>query len=227
MIWLDPNLHRYGKKVYSQTNEDGIVAHLLTKLNIATGFFVEFGIAPPFQGTLEQHGLEGNCRLLAEKGWSGLWMDGNSYPPELGVRQEFVSPLNINHLLRSHGVPSEPDIVSIDIDGQDFWVWMNMLSRPKVLVIEYNPNFGPAASKTVPFDPDFHWDGTKYYGATLLALDRLARSRLYTLVYANGVNSFFLRDDLLANQLDFTFERLYVGLDMHVPDPLNRPWTEI
>lgn len=100
-----------------------------------------------------------------------------------------------------------------------------MLSRP--MVVEYNPNFGPTESKTVPLDPEFRWDGRKYYDATLLALDRLARSRFYTLSYANGVNAFFLRNDDLATRRDFTSERIYVGLDMHAPDTLKRPWTEI
>lgn len=172
--------------------------------------------------------MECNCRLLRERGWSGLFIDGNQYPPKYDVRCEHITPMSVNEVFRKYGVPHEIDLLSIDIDGQDFWVWSNLSYSPRVVIIEYNPTFGPDESKTMPFDPTHVWDGTRWYGASLRALQRLGESRGYTLVYANGVNAFFVRDELLANASAFSFERIYGfrgRLEYIQPDPNDRLWV--
>jgi hypothetical protein len=224
---LTADLGRFGRKVYCQNNEDGILQQILSDLNISRGYFVEFGVGPPWGKTFAEAGLEANCRLLREQGWSGLFMDSGEYPPEAAVAREHVSPFNINALLRKHAVPHDFDVLSIDIDGQDFWVWMNLLSAPRIVIIEYNASLPLERSCVVPLLADFAWDTTSWFGASLAALDKLARSRFYTLVYANGVNAFFVRSDLLANHQDFQIERLYVHKTFHPDDRLGRPWVTI
>ena len=224
---IPANIAEFGKKIYSQNDEDGIIDFLARHLSLESGFFVEFGIGPPVGGSLGADGLEGNCRLLRERGWSGIFMDGNDYPSEFDVKCEFITALNINGLLKKYQCPDEIDVFSIDVDGQDFWIWMNLDRRPKIVVIEYNGNFEPEDSVVVPFNVDFRWDLTRYYGASLGALCKLAESKFYRPVYANGVNVFFVRDDLLLNKDDFPPRFSLPGVEMHLPDTQQRPWVKI
>jgi len=227
MPYLDPTLGRYEDKTYSQSNEDGVIAYLTRALGISNGYFVEFGVGPPLGRDIEETGLEANCRLLLESGWSGLFMDGNQYPPGTGVRREFVTALNINPLLKRYAVPNEIDLFSIDVDGQDFWIWMNLAYRPKILIIEYNANFGIEVSKTVPFHPNFRWEGAGYYGASLTAFYKLGRSKGYTLVWSNGANAFFVRDELVENAADFQLDRLHVFWPQHAVESTWGVWVEV
>src|SRR5205823_13895889 len=81
------------------------------------------------------------------------------------------------------------------------WKAIDPLYRPRVVVIEYNAKIPPTQSRTIAYDPAFSWDGTDYYGAGLLALDRLSRTKGYTLIGCdrNGVNAFFVRNDCLKD----------------------------
>jgi hypothetical protein len=224
---IDPKLRRYGRKVYSQNDEDGIIAYLCEALGISRGYFVEFGVGPPWKGSLERDGLEANCRLLRESGWPGLLMDGAEYPDKYDVRREFVTSLNINQLMSKYECPESIDVDSIDVDGQDFWIWMNLITRPKIMIIEYNSDFDPGVSRVVPFQPNFVWDCTNYMGASLAAICKLGRSKEYTPVYANGTNAFFVRDDLVLNREDFSPEISLRRRRVHPEDPFARPWTEV
>ena len=138
-----------------------------------------------------------------------------------------MDAININSILRKYRVPDTPDLISIDMDAQDFWIWSNLVHRPSVLLIEYNANFVPDESKVVPFDSAFQWDGTKYFGASLRALHNLGKSKGYVLVYANGVNAFFIKRHLVKSAADFAFEKIYRHRDLLRADDLNRPWVVI
>jgi hypothetical protein len=224
---IDPKIGKYGKKIYSQNNEDGIIEYLCKALGISRGYFVEFGVGPPWKGSLETDGLEANCRFLRENDWPGLFMDGSVYPEKYDVRNEFITPLNINQLMLKYGCPDSIDIYSIDVDGQDFWIWMNLVVQPKIMIIEYNSDFDPGISRVVPYQPDFRWDCTSYMGASLAAICKLGRSKHYIPVYANGVNAFLVRHDLILNGNDFAPEIKLPRKRVHPEDPLSRPWTEI
>ena len=229
MFRLDPQMELHSWRKYSQNDEDGILRYLFSVLPpTPTGpFFVEFGIGPRWQSTLAETGLEGNCRLLREMGWKGLFLDSETYPPEYAVAQERIDAININSILRKYRVPEKFDVISIDVDGQDFWIWSNLIYCPTVVIIEYNASLPIVDSKVVPFDASFRWDGTNWYGASLRALFYLGNSKGYTLVYANGVNAFFVRGELVKNKADFPFEQLYRFRELHAPDVLKRPWVVI
>ena len=111
---------------------------------------------------------------------------------------------NINKIIKKNSI-KEVDLLSIDIDGNDFWIWEEInCIKPRLVVIEYNSFFGPELSYTIPYNPKFIWDYEKkrsYYGASLKALEKLGRKKKYTLVGVdkNGVNAFFVRNDLAKN----------------------------
>jgi hypothetical protein len=221
-------LKESGAKTHSQNDEDGIVEAIFADIQPRSRYFVEFGIGPNWLDPQYARGIEGNCVLLHKSGWDGLFMDGGTHPKEYGIRREHVTPLNINSLLRKYDVPDNLDVLSIDVDGQDLWIWMACDFRPSLVIIEYNANFRTLhESLTVVFDQKFRWDGTKYYGASLGALVKLGTDKGYKLVYANGVNAFFVRSDMLANPEDFRDEDLLFFVDQHIADHFRRQWVNI
>ncbi len=106
---------------------------------------------------------------------------------------------NIQSLLEKYQVPDGFDLISIDVDGNDFWIWNQITSRPRVVVIEYNAHVSPLLARTIRYDAQFRWTSTDYMGASLRALHELGRRKMYTLVYCerNGVNAFFVADECL------------------------------
>jgi hypothetical protein len=192
----------YELRVFSQNGEDGVLAEILRRTGVSERFFVEFGV---------ESGREGNCVYLADAaGWHGLFMEaddgmhGNlerkyAGQPEVQTVQAVVTPENIEQLFRQAGVPAEPDVLSIDVDGQDYWIWEAIQSyRPRVVIVEYNSALDPRRRLVQPRDPDLPWDGTDYFGTSLGALRSLAETKGYRLVHTelSGVNAFFVRADL-------------------------------
>lgn len=187
-------------RVFSQNGEDGVIAEILRRTGTDLRYFVEFGAAS----------AEANCLFLADVcGWRGLFMDGDAEATSslarkysanggVAVRRAIVTPANIEMLFANACVPGEPDVVSIDIDGLDYYVWEALKSyRPRLVVIEYNGGIDVTRRLVQPHDVEA-WDGTTSYGASLAALESLARDKGYRLVYTEltGNNAFFVRDDL-------------------------------
>ena len=198
-------LKKYESSTYSQNGEDGIIARLFASIGVTNEYFVEFGVG--------KNAEECNTRLLRERGWTGLWMDICADNGQPDVRQERVTAENINTLFAKYDVPFDFDFLSIDIDGNDYWVRkaMDKQYRPRVIVMEYNAAIPPSQSKSIAYDPEFRWSNTDYFGASLAALERLNRRRGYTLVYCDsrGINAFFLRSDLVAPESKRPVEEIY------------------
>lgn len=128
------------------------------------------------------------------------------------VKNEKVTAENIQNLFKKYNVPKDFDLLSIDIDFNDYWVWKSIEDYfPRVVVIEYNSSIPPNQSRVVPYNADATWDGTNYFGASLLALKNLSLKKGYTLVGcdSNGVNAFFVKSDLLKNITIREIEHLY------------------
>jgi hypothetical protein len=118
---------------------------------------------------------------------------------QLGIENQFITRDNVDRLLAASGPGSTPDLLSIDVDGNDYWIWEAIRSvDPRVVVIEYNATWFPPLAFTIRYQENFRWDGTNYFGASLKALELLGRRKGYCLVGCNfsGVNAFFVRDDL-------------------------------
>jgi methyltransferase FkbM-like protein len=203
-------LNRVEARVYSQNGEDGILAWLLAHVGAPNRTFVEFGIGD---------GSECNTANLSRTfGWRGLLLEADAefaerawvfYRRFPGVRivTAEVTPENIDSLLREHGA-AEVDVLSVDVDGNDYWVWRALTEiEPRVVVIEYNATFGPKRSVTVPRRDGFdryreHVSGF-YHGASLAALAKLGNEKGYALVGCDsrGGNAFFVRRELLREPL--------------------------
>jgi FkbM family methyltransferase len=196
------DLRDFEKQVFSQNGEDGILEEIFRRLGGEPGYLVEFGT-----GT----GSECNgARLVRQCHWQALFLEADprsyaalveNYRGYPGVRtvQTRVSSQNLEDLLAAHAVPREFDLLSIDIDGNDYWVWAALRRwRPRVVVIEYNAAYPPPVKWVMKENPDHIWDGTSFHGASLASLARLGLEKGYFLVATNsvGINAFFVREDL-------------------------------
>jgi len=213
-----PYLDRFGYKVYSQNDEDGIINEIFKRIGITNKIFVEFGV---------QDGLESNCHFLLFNGWRGLWLDGSEenirklkeyFPEPISTKQltainAFITVENINNLIE--GVFSgEIDLLSIDIDGNDYWIWQAIKCiQPRVVVIEYNAKFPPPCEWVMEYEPNHIWDGSDKYGASLKSLELLGDKLGYRLVGTSicGVNAFFVKKELAKDLFPepSTSENLY------------------
>jgi hypothetical protein len=199
-------------RVFSQWGEDGIIQHLVSELQIDRSVFVEFGV---------ENYTESSTRfLLINNNWSGLVIDGTAanidyirndpiyWRHNLKAEHSFVTRDNINELISKNGIQGEIGLLSVDIDGNDYWVWEAIdVVRPVITIVEYNARFGPDAAVTVPYQADFvrsqaHYS-MLYYGASLKALCLLGNKKGYAFVGCNsaGNNAFFVRTDRMTPSL--------------------------
>jgi hypothetical protein len=202
-------LLRYGTKVYSQCDEDGIIQEIFQRIGTRSRTFAEFGV---------QTGVECNTLKLLIENWRGMWIEADKNSADvinanlasyieagkLILKCDLVDAGNVNDLLSAAGITGEIDLISIDIDFNDYWVWEAIeVISPRVVVIEYNATWVPPLCVVVPYNPSRGWDGwTNYYGASLEALVRLGARKGYRLVGCSfsGVNAFFVREDLCGEK---------------------------
>jgi hypothetical protein len=202
------NINEHERKVYSQQGEDGILEAIFAQIGSTNNYFVEFGVGPPYKGgkklDVKIHGLECTTRYLQEKGWNGLLMNGKGFP-EHNVKEEFITAENINDLFAKYDVPKEFDLLSIDIDFNDLYVWDAITGySPRVVVVEYNSAIPPTESKVVKYNAKRMWDYTNYFGASFLAFIKLGQKKGYTCIGCDklGVNMFFVKDELIDGNFD-------------------------
>lgn len=212
-------LEKYGFKVYSQNDEDGMIEEIFHRIGTKDKNFIEFGV---------QDGIESNGHYLLLKGWKGLWIEcgeksckeilkkfggGVIASGALTVVHEFIKRNNINQIFTDNNFTGEIDLLSIDIDGNDYHVWEAIdVVSPRVVVIEYNSKIPPTCEWIMPYCEQHTWDGGDKHGASLLSLEKLGKEKQYTLVGTNisGVNAFFVRNDCLNNSFaDLNVEQLY------------------
>ena len=204
-------INRFEHRVYSQHREDGIIDKIISLAGIKEKSCIEFGFGP----------TQANClNLVIHKRFTGLFMDGKGENVaklqnhfELSnnksvARQVFLTAENINDQFESNGFTGCIGVLSIDIDGNDYWLW-DAISNvdPQLVVIEYNASFGPEKAITVPYDPEFvryeKHDSGLYHGASLRAFTILAMKKGYGLIGcdSSGVNAFFLKQELINPEL--------------------------
>lgn len=188
---------------FSQNGEDGILDVLRSQLMSVNRYFIEIGASD---------GIENNSAWLvvAEK-YSGIMVEGNLRLVErasrmvvgysLGVecRNMFVTLENVQDLM-SLSLHKDPDIFSLDIDGNDYYIAKAVLDggiRPKIFAVEYNSVYGPTQSVTVEYRDDFAFTAAHltqlYYGVSIAGWRKLFEPRGYRFITVdrNGVNAFF------------------------------------
>jgi hypothetical protein len=227
-------LARWGYKIYSQHDEDGMIAEIFRRIGCQSRYFIELGVG---------EGLENNTLALLMQDWNGIWIEGRqeSYrriqagmphtiaSGQLSVKHSFITRDNINSLIKEEHPPEEIDLLSIDIDGNDFHVWDQIHAvRPRVVVIEYNPKFPPPINYCMQYDARHSWDFTDHSGASLSFLERHFRTRGYSLVGCDvtGTNAFFVRADLAQESFrgPFNAEFHYEPARFHLVDiPSGHP----
>ena len=206
------NLQDYEFKVFSQWGEDGIIQRLVNNIPIANKTFIEFGVEDFF---------ESNCRfLMVNNNWRGFVMDGSEayierlrsshfyWKYDLQALSAFVTSENVNTLLRKSGFDSDLGILSIDLDGIDYWILDAVAYfQPRILILEYNAVFGSERAISVSYDKTFirsqKHSSNLYWGASLPALSHAASKKGYVLVGTNsaGCNAFFVRSDLVNEKV--------------------------
>ena len=215
------DIHDHEFKVFSQWGEDGIIQFLIERVPIKNKIFVEFGIGDY---------TECNTRfLLKNDNWSGLVIDGSiqnikklRQDPlcwQFNLKSEcaFIKKDNINQLISKNGISGDIGILSIDIDGNDYWIWSAIdCIQPRIVICEYNSLFGATNKVTTLYSDDFainkaHFSGL-YWGASIGGFDYLARQKGYSLVGSNtqGNNIFFVRNDVLGDIPTYTPEQAHV-----------------
>jgi hypothetical protein len=247
-----PTFREVGWKAYSQTDEDGIIHFLFSILGTTNKKSVEICAGDATECN--------TINLILHRGWTGLLVDGNAGNVERGKQWlskhpntyvsppvfacEWITKHNVNDLLEKNGFAGEIDLLSIDIDGVDYWLWKAItVANPRVVVIEYQQHLGPERSWTIPYSDDFNaWQHPvtgwlpNYAGASLRALNKLAAEKGYRLVGTNNYcfNAFFVRNDLGQDLIPavpvencFDHPRAQWSMQNRFQTVAHLPWVEV
>jgi hypothetical protein len=200
-------LLRYGYRVYSQSDEDGILHEIFRRIGEGPRTFVEIGAGD---------GLENNTLFLLVQGWRGLWIEGSARKAaaarktleslivggRLHLEQHFVTAASVDETLKSLAPGPEISLLSVDIDGNDYYILRAIDSvSPRVIAAEYNAKFPADVPWVMEYNEGHRWDGTDYFGMSLKAVETLLSGKGYSLVGCNilGCNAFFVRNDLVSD----------------------------
>lgn len=210
-------LCRFGRKCYSQTDEDGLTIEIIKRLGLDKGTFAEFGVGD---------GTENNSLILLAMGWRGFWVGGEDLAIEidsanrLHYEKAWITDLNCCDLyrkgLQNHGV-NAVDVVSLDLDGNDLYFCKSLLqcgAAPALFIVEYNAKFPPPVRFSIDYDPKNIWDYNDYQGASLMSFVDLFNEHGYTLICCNaasGANAFFVKNEYrsLFPEVPSNVEQIY------------------
>ena len=191
-------LHRFELQVCSQNGEDGVTAEIFRRIGEGGRRFAEIGIGD---------GVENNTAFLHGLGWTGHWVD--SMPPAgalsgeesraIKFHQAFVTRETIAAEFTSWGVPTDLDLLSIDIDQNTPYIWEAIQAwRARVVIVEYNAAIPASVDWIADYGAKRVWDGSVNFGASLKRFEKIGRQLGYSLVHCEviGSNAFFVRSDL-------------------------------
>jgi hypothetical protein len=232
---LDPKriTHR-GYRSFSVSNDDGLLQEIFRRIGVANPYFIEFGV---------HDGIQSNSTALLYRGCRGLRIEASSNYYILGsyhfrsfietgqlrTAHRFLTAENINDAISQnvHRDVTEIDLLVVDVDGNDYWLWRAIdCINPRVVVVEYNSYLHPPLAMVQQYEPMAVFNGTSYYGASLEALAQLGNKKGYNLVGCSlvGDNAFFVRKDLCSDKFHspFTAEEHYEPMR-----PIQFPWGHV
>lgn len=220
------NLINFGFKVYSQSDEDGIIEEIFNRINTSSKVFIELGV---------QDGKECNSLYLLRSGWKGLWIDMSTdldkfnkdfekfLNNKLNFKKKIITRENVNSIINDYKsfLGNEIDLLSIDLSKNTFHILKNFeIFKPRVIVTEYNAKLRDKIKWECEYDNNGTWDGSDNFGASLKSFEIMMREKNYLLVGCNitGVNAFFVRSDCINEKFlneytsEFHYEPLRVWL---------------
>ena len=220
------NLIPFGYKVFSQTDEDGIINEIFKRIGTTNKQFLEFGVNTDFN----------NTTYLLFNGWKGVWLESSKKKiikieekyysfiknKKLKLFNKIITAENVNEELKFSKLNKNLDLLSIDIDGNELYVLNELkIINPRVIIVEYNAKFPPPVEKTIKYDPKFIWDYDDYFGSSLQLLENTLKKIGYVLVGCNalGVNAFFIKKELVKNKFpknstaQFHYQEFRIGLN--------------
>jgi hypothetical protein len=243
------NLNETGFSLFSQHEEDGLLLFIFSLIGVTNKKSIEL---------CSGNGIECNtANLIINHKWIGLLIDAEEenietakefyntlpttkiWPPT--IVKEWINIDNINSIITSNGFAGEVDLLSLDIDGIDYWLWKAIVCiSPRVVILEINHLWGPFKSVSVPYSDDFKAEftehGSDYAGASIAAFIKLANQKGYRLVGANSIvtNAIFIRKDiehdwLLEVQPEtlFTHPRAHFGMIVRYEKIKDKEWINI
>ena len=218
--WYDlKELEKHHTNHFAQEGEDGLLEYIFENIKPKSKFAVEFGA-----GNFNKSGTLGTPNvkwLVDEFEWESVMWDRKDSIHNMdsrmryGIHKESITDENINFLFDKYDVPENVDIVVIDIDGQDYWIWEALTWKPQVVEIEFNTTLDVNESKVMHRDTEhWRWRSSKssYYGASVTALKKLGKKKGYTLIGACGRNLFFVLDELVEKGYDVDVNDLGVKI---------------
>lgn len=216
--------NRHERSMTAQNGEDGILLFIFSNIGVTDQFYVEFGV---------ESGTERNTRFLQERcGWHGVLMDGGYANPAINLTKAFITTSNIGTLFKERNVPRSFDLLSIDLDSTDLWMWkvlaLKHSYKPRLVVLEFNCNYAIDEYWTFPDDVNISWvpEEDCLFGSSLAALNALSKELGYSLIGVDmsATNAFFVRDDVLNAYGPVKVPSLSV---VHpAPYPLHHPCSE-
>lgn len=189
-------LEFYEKQIFSEHGEDGIIEKLVSLLDSEEKYYVNLGPGD---------GVSCNTRYLRENlDYHGIMIDDTHQDLSVGLFKEYISKENVLNIFKKYEVPREFDIISISLDGMDYYIWSKIgkVYRPKIVVIEFNASEGIESDKILVYNPSYKKDNSNSFSSSLQALQKLGKGLGYTLVYVGkqANNLFFMREDILKNK---------------------------
>ena len=200
-------------KLGSQFGETNVIKSIYEQLGLTAKYCVEFGA-----GQVRNGGGTANIRWFNDNHQSDclyfevqdkkIAQSDSKYRHQ--IKKESITASNVNDMFAKYEVPNKLDIVVIDVDGQDYWIWDKLEYEPNIVLIEYNPTLPHEESKVMHYDEDhFSWRNNKclYYGASISAMKKLGEKKGYSLVYKTERNLVFVKKDLA--DLDIPVQELH------------------
>jgi len=208
-------LNKYGKKIFSQSDEDGITIEIIKRINcLNEGIFVELGVGD---------GTENNTLILKALGWKGFWIGNEKLKIDYANSKDFsyicsfVDLENVVDLLKK-GLSSIGenliDVISLDLDGNDYYFLKKIIEnnfKPKLFIVEYNAKFPPPVKWKIEYEKDHKWKGDDYFGASLSTYNDFFEKNGYKLICCNahtGANAYFIKKE-------------FINLFQDVPDEID------
>lgn len=212
---------KYGKKCFSQADEDGLIIEIIRRLKIENGTFAEFGCGD---------GRQNNSLILLALNWRGIWVGGQDLVINVlnSKRLKFLkSWVTLDNILETYKSGVEAldikniDLVSMDLDGNDLYFIEELLSNgvaPKIFIAEYNGKFPPPVKFTIEYDPNYTWKSDDYTSVSLCSLVELFEQYDYKLICCNaatGVNAFFVKNE---------YAHLFPEVPKNIEEIYSRPF---